>query len=157
MKLDGSKDYNNRNKVFSGVDLHSDTNNNDHRTSKISVKELIVRRGQPFKLTLKLAQPFKPAFDQLTMTVATGDFPSEERGTMSRFGVPDKVRRSASAKAVWRAELQQSSSPETGILTLTITPPADSPVGEYKMSATLGEEERELANLSVLFNPWCPG
>ncbi|KAK5614749.1 hypothetical protein CRENBAI_018712 [Crenichthys baileyi] len=143
--------------VFIGVDLHSDTNNYDHRTSKISVKELIVRRGQPFKLTLKLASPFKPTFDQLTMTVATGEFPSEDLGTMSHFGVPDKVQHSASAKAVWRAELQQSFSPETGILTLTITPPADSPVGEYKMSARLREEERELANLSVLFNPWCPG
>ncbi|KAM4741223.1 protein-glutamine gamma-glutamyltransferase E-like [Anableps anableps] len=141
--------------VFIEVDLHSETNNNDHHTNEISVQELIVRRGQPFKLTLKLAQPFKP-FDQLTMTVVTGEHPSEDLGTMSRFGVPDKVQRSASAKACWRAKLQQGSSPETGLLTLAITPPADSPVGEYKLSARLGEEERDLENLSVLFNPWCP-
>uniref|UniRef100_A0A3Q2QIK0 Protein-glutamine gamma-glutamyltransferase 2 n=1 Tax=Fundulus heteroclitus TaxID=8078 RepID=A0A3Q2QIK0_FUNHE len=118
-----------------------------------SLKELIVRRGQPFKFTLKLAKPFKLALDELIMTVKTGDHPSEDLGTMSRFGVPDKVQRLPSAKAVWKAELQRSTAPETGILTLSITPSVDSPVGEYTMSARLGEEERALANLSVLFNP----
>uniref|UniRef100_A0A3B3VAF8 Protein-glutamine gamma-glutamyltransferase 2 n=1 Tax=Poecilia latipinna TaxID=48699 RepID=A0A3B3VAF8_9TELE len=142
--------------LFTGLDLHSETNNNKHRTNEISVKELIVRRGQAFQLTLRLAQPFRPAFDQLTMTVVTGELPSENLGTMSRFGVPDKVQRSGSAKAVWKAELQRSSSPETGVLALAIMPPAACPVGEYKMSAKLGGEERDLATLSVLFNPWCP-
>lgn len=151
------ENYSYSNSVFIGVDLHSEENNNDHHTNEISVKELIVRRGQPFKLTLKLGQPFKPNFDQLTMTVVTGEHPSEDLGTMSRFGVPDKVSRSASAKAVWRAELQQSSAPERGILTLSITPPADCPIGEYNLSAKHSEEEKKLANLSVLFNPWCPG
>uniref|UniRef100_A0A3B5MI63 Transglutaminase-like domain-containing protein n=1 Tax=Xiphophorus couchianus TaxID=32473 RepID=A0A3B5MI63_9TELE len=131
---------------FIGLDLHSETNNKEHRTSEISVKELIVRRGQAFKLTLRLAPPFRPAFDQLTMTVVTG-----------RPFIPSFIfQRSGSAKAVWRAELQRSSSPETGVLVLAITPPAACPVGEYKMSAKLGEEERDLATLSVLFNPWCP-
>uniref|UniRef100_A0A3B5MG78 Transglutaminase N-terminal domain-containing protein n=1 Tax=Xiphophorus couchianus TaxID=32473 RepID=A0A3B5MG78_9TELE len=39
---------------------------------EISVTELIVRRGQAFKLTLKLTQPFNLGFDQLIMTVGTG-------------------------------------------------------------------------------------
>uniref|UniRef100_A0A3Q2DCV7 Transglutaminase N-terminal domain-containing protein n=1 Tax=Cyprinodon variegatus TaxID=28743 RepID=A0A3Q2DCV7_CYPVA len=52
--------------------MQEGTNNNDHHTSEISIKELIVRRGQSFKLTVKLAQAFKPTSDQLTMTVATG-------------------------------------------------------------------------------------
>uniref|UniRef100_A0A3Q2QIT4 Protein-glutamine gamma-glutamyltransferase 2 n=1 Tax=Fundulus heteroclitus TaxID=8078 RepID=A0A3Q2QIT4_FUNHE len=116
---------------FIGVDPHSGSNNIDHRTSEISLKELIVRRGQPFKFTLKLAKPFKLALDELIMTVKT-------------------VQRLPSAKAVWKAELQRSTAPETGILTLSITPSVDSPVGEYTMSARLGEEERALANLSVL-------
>ncbi|XP_035986258.1 protein-glutamine gamma-glutamyltransferase 6 [Fundulus heteroclitus] len=157
MKLDWSENYSYPNSAFIGVDPHSGSNNIDHRTSEISLKELIVRRGQPFKFTLKLAKPFNPAFDELIMTVKTGDHPSEDLGTMSRFGVPDKVQRLPSAKAVWKAELQRSTAPATGILTLSITPSVDSPVGEYTMSARLGEEERALANLSVLFNPWCPG
>uniref|UniRef100_A0A1A8U436 Protein-glutamine gamma-glutamyltransferase 2 n=1 Tax=Nothobranchius furzeri TaxID=105023 RepID=A0A1A8U436_NOTFU len=141
--------------VFKGVDLHSRTNNTEHHTSEISVDQLIVRRGQPFILTLKLAQPFNPDLDQLTMTAETGNYPSETRGTMSRFGVPNKIPASASSKAVWKAELKKGSSPETGSLTLTIKPPADAPIGEYKLSAKHKEEKQVLANLSVLFNPWC--
>uniref|UniRef100_A0A3B3TZZ1 Protein-glutamine gamma-glutamyltransferase 2 n=1 Tax=Poecilia latipinna TaxID=48699 RepID=A0A3B3TZZ1_9TELE len=137
------------------LDLHCETNNNDHHTSQISVNQLIVRRGQPFNITLKMAKPFNPDSDQLTMKVVTGKYPSEERGTMSRFGVPDKVELSPCAIAVWKAELQKNSLPETGMLALTITPPAHAPVGEYKLSAGLKAEENELAELFVLFNPWC--
>ncbi|XP_007577616.1 protein-glutamine gamma-glutamyltransferase E [Poecilia formosa] len=141
--------------AFKEVDLHCETNNNDHHTSQISVNQLIVRRGQPFNITLKMAKPFNPDSDQLTMKVVTGKYPSEERGTMSRFGVPDKVEPSPGAIAVWKAELQKNSLPETGMLALTITPPAHAPVGEYKLSAGLKAEENELAELFVLFNPWC--
>uniref|UniRef100_A0A3B5MG67 Transglutaminase N-terminal domain-containing protein n=1 Tax=Xiphophorus couchianus TaxID=32473 RepID=A0A3B5MG67_9TELE len=123
------------NKINPDLSTPSLNPNRFHRTSEISVKELIVRRGQAFKLTLRLAPPFRPAFDQLTMTVVTG-----------RPFIPSFI-----------SELQRSSSPETGVLVLAITPPAACPVGEYKMSAKLGEEERDLATLSVLFNPWCPG
>uniref|UniRef100_A0A3P9P022 Protein-glutamine gamma-glutamyltransferase 2 n=1 Tax=Poecilia reticulata TaxID=8081 RepID=A0A3P9P022_POERE len=137
------------------MDLHCETNNNDHHTSQISVNKLIVRRGQPFNITLKMAKPFNPDSDQLTMKVVTGKYPSEERGTMSRFGVSDKVEPSPCAIAVWKAELQKNSLPETGMLALTITPPANAPVGEYKLSAGLKAEENELAELFVLFNPWC--
>ncbi|XP_036007580.1 protein-glutamine gamma-glutamyltransferase E [Fundulus heteroclitus] len=154
MSLDWYTD--NSKSVFKEVDLHSETNNNEHHTREISGKELIVRRGQSFKLTLKLSQPFNPGFDQLTMTVETGYYPSEDLGTKSRFGFPAKVLHSASAKTVWKAELHKSSSPETGLLILTITPPADTPVGEYKLSGKLKDKEEKLANLYVLFNPWSP-
>uniref|UniRef100_A0A3B3V511 Protein-glutamine gamma-glutamyltransferase 2 n=1 Tax=Poecilia latipinna TaxID=48699 RepID=A0A3B3V511_9TELE len=136
------------------VDLHTDTNNYEHHTSEISVKELIVRRGQAFKLTLKLTQPFNLGFDQLIMTVVTGNDPSEDLGTKSRFGVPGRSLHSASAKAVWKAELQRGSSPETGVLVLIVSPPADTPIGEYTLSASLKDKEKVLANFSVLFNPW---
>uniref|UniRef100_A0A3P9QH46 Protein-glutamine gamma-glutamyltransferase 2 n=1 Tax=Poecilia reticulata TaxID=8081 RepID=A0A3P9QH46_POERE len=140
--------------VFRLVDLHSDTNNNEHHTSEISVTELIVRRGQAFKLTLKLSQPFNLGFDQLIMTVVTGWYPSEDLGTKSRFGVPGRSLHSASAKAVWKAELQRGSSPETGVLVLIVSPPADAPIGEYTLSASFKDKEKVLANFSVLFNPW---
>ncbi|XP_027859862.1 protein-glutamine gamma-glutamyltransferase E-like [Xiphophorus couchianus] len=151
MSLNRPADYSS---VFRSVDLHSNTNNNEHHTSEISVTELIVRRGQAFKLTLKLTQPFNLGFDQLIMTVGTGNDPSEDLGTKSRFGVPGRSLHSASAKAVWKAEVQRTSSPETGVLVLIISPPADAPIGEYTLSASLKNKEKILANFSVLFNPW---
>ncbi|KAM6927854.1 protein-glutamine gamma-glutamyltransferase 5 [Xenentodon cancila] len=142
--------------VFNKVNLHCKTNNTEHHTHEISVNELIVRRGQAFTLTVELSEPFNSHLHQLTITVETGESPSERLGTMSRFGISDAPQSSPSAKAVWKAELHMSSSPQMGILTLTITPPADAPIGEYKLSMKHKNEEKMLAKLTVLFNPWCP-
>ncbi|KAK2915510.1 protein-glutamine gamma-glutamyltransferase 5-like isoform X2 [Channa argus] len=43
-----------------------------------------------------------------------------------------------------------------GILILTITPPANSPIGQYVLSVKHQDQEMLLAKLVVLFNPWCP-
>ncbi|XP_070758523.1 protein-glutamine gamma-glutamyltransferase E-like [Enoplosus armatus] len=142
--------------IYKGVDLHCTTNNTEHHTSAISVDQLIVRRGQPFALTLNLTQPFNPDLHPLYIVAMTGTHPSEDVGTQSSFGVPDNVQRSPSAKAVWKIELHRSSSPMMGTLNLTITPPADTPIGEYLMCVTHRDEETLLAMPVVLFNPWCP-
>lgn len=89
--------------------------------------------------------------------LSSGKHPSDVRGTMSFFSVPDRVQGSPSAKAVWKIALHKSSSPLTGLLNLTITPPADTPIGEYLMYVTHRDEKMLLATPVVLFNPWCPG
>ncbi|XP_041834883.1 protein-glutamine gamma-glutamyltransferase 5 [Melanotaenia boesemani] len=142
--------------VFAEVDVHSKTNNTEHHTHEISLEQLIVRRGQSFNLTLKLSQSFTPDLHPFIFTAVTGEYPSEDLGTKSRFGIPDTVQRSPSAKAVWRAELQGGSSPQTGTLNLNITPSASTPLGAYKLSVQHRGEEKMLTNLVVLFNPWCP-
>ncbi|XP_071329119.1 protein-glutamine gamma-glutamyltransferase E [Trachinotus anak] len=141
--------------ILKAVDLHWKTNNTKHHTSEISVDQLIVRRGQLFTLTLHLTQAFNPDLHPLTIIAVTSEFPSEDRGTKSCFGIPDIMQRSPSAKAVWKVEPQKNSSPLT-VLTLIITPPADTPIGEYKLSVKHRDEEILLATLVVLFNPWCP-
>uniref|UniRef100_A0A8C9ZUF4 Protein-glutamine gamma-glutamyltransferase 2 n=1 Tax=Sander lucioperca TaxID=283035 RepID=A0A8C9ZUF4_SANLU len=143
--------------VFKGVDLHPQTNNANHHTREISLTRLIVRRGQPFKLTLNLRQPFNASIQPLHISAATGKRPTEKQGTLSFFGVPDVVKRSPSAKAVWKVELDKGSSTVTGNLILTITPPADTPIGEYTMTVKHRDQEMVLAKPVVLFNPWCPG
>uniref|UniRef100_A0A8C9ZQU0 Protein-glutamine gamma-glutamyltransferase 2 n=1 Tax=Sander lucioperca TaxID=283035 RepID=A0A8C9ZQU0_SANLU len=57
----------------SHVDLHPQTNNANHHTREISLTQLIVRRGQPFKLTLNLRQPFNASVQPLlnVLTVVT--------------------------------------------------------------------------------------
>ncbi|KAL3058055.1 hypothetical protein OYC64_010271 [Pagothenia borchgrevinki] len=140
--------------VFKGVDLHPKNNNFLHHTSEISVDQLIVRRGQPFKLTLNVAQPFGPKLHQLHITAKTGEIPTEKQGTLSLFGVSDVVTRSRSAIAVWKADLHKDSSLQT--LVLNLTPPAVTPVGEWILTVKLGGEEMLLGKLVVLYNPWCP-
>lgn len=66
--------------VMNGVDFHCESNNAAHRTSDISTKQLIVRRGQSFLLTLEMMKPFTTR-DPLSLTVETGSSPSFHRHT----------------------------------------------------------------------------
>ncbi|KAG7272051.1 hypothetical protein CRUP_025988 [Coryphaenoides rupestris] len=143
--------------IFLKVDLHCPDNNSAHHTSDITTKELVVRRGQSFLLTLELPRPFNPKTEQLHFTALTGTRASEELGTRSLFGTSEgHVTRSPGAKARWRAGLHETASPATGRLTLAVTPPADAPVGKYFLSVQRGDKEASLGSLVLLFNPWCP-
>ncbi|XP_075880480.1 protein-glutamine gamma-glutamyltransferase E-like [Nelusetta ayraudi] len=143
--------------VFVGVDLKTETNNGEHHTSEIAVKQLVLRRGQSFKLAIELAQPFDPNCDPLNMSAQTGSKPTEEAGTLSHFGIPDRVKRSPAAKAVWMVTLDLSCMPRQGILNLVVTPPADAPIGEYSLTVEHKSKKAFLATLVLLFNPWCTG
>uniref|UniRef100_A0A3Q1HG32 Transglutaminase N-terminal domain-containing protein n=1 Tax=Acanthochromis polyacanthus TaxID=80966 RepID=A0A3Q1HG32_9TELE len=44
----------------------------EHHTNEVSQQRLVVRRGQNFKMTLTLTQPFNPEFQQLVLTAKTG-------------------------------------------------------------------------------------
>lgn len=57
---------------FKDVDLNSKTNSAEHHTSVITTDQLIVRRGQPFTVTLQLTQPFNPNLYPLTVVSVTG-------------------------------------------------------------------------------------
>lgn len=63
--------------AIKSVDFHCRSNNTAHYTIEISTKELIVRRGQSFLLTLNMTQPFN-ATDTLVLTVETGRSPGTQ-------------------------------------------------------------------------------
>uniref|UniRef100_A0A3P8TLA8 protein-glutamine gamma-glutamyltransferase n=1 Tax=Amphiprion percula TaxID=161767 RepID=A0A3P8TLA8_AMPPE len=108
--------------------LHVD-NNKEHHTDEVSQERLVVRRGQNFKMTLTLMQSFNPELQH--------------------------IRRSSSAKAMWKVEPLTGFSLPSNTVALSVTPPADAPVGEYELFGKLQEEEKSLGKLVVLFNPWC--
>ncbi|XP_041639552.1 protein-glutamine gamma-glutamyltransferase 5-like [Cheilinus undulatus] len=142
---------------FKDIDLHCPSNNFDHRTKEISKDQLIVRRGQAFKITLTLTEPFLNSSENpLFIKAITGMYASQEMGTMCYLSVPDGVERSPEAKAVWSVEVYPTSSLMKGELILSFTPPANAPVGEYTIMGEYKKEEKLLAMPMVLFNPWCP-
>ncbi|XP_054473771.1 protein-glutamine gamma-glutamyltransferase E-like [Anoplopoma fimbria] len=140
---------------FKGVDLHPEFNNSMHHTSEISLEELIVRRGQPFKLTLELKQRCDLNIHPLAISVHTGESPTEEQGTQSLFSLPDIIKQNPLAKAVWKVELHKDASLLRGLLVLTVTPPADTPIGKFNMVVKYRNEDKPLPMLVVLYNPWC--
>ncbi|XP_070710439.1 protein-glutamine gamma-glutamyltransferase 6 [Pempheris klunzingeri] len=140
-------------KNIKNVDFHYQSNNAAHRTIEISTKQLIVRRGQSFLLTLEMTKPFSVG-DPLSFTVETGPDPSEMHGTRSEFGNPSPLYAS-DVKAIWMYNIDRSANLQRGIVTLSVTPPADAPVGKYLLSAQIMREKVILGWLVVLFNPWC--
>ncbi|XP_060886649.1 protein-glutamine gamma-glutamyltransferase 2-like [Labrus mixtus] len=140
-------------KMIKNVDFHCKSNNTAHRTIEITSKQLIVRRGQTFLLTLEMTQAFKD-HEELVLAVETGSAPSEKLGTRSEFGNPSPMYASE-VKAIWKYSIDKSSNLQWGIVTLSVTPPADAPVGRYSLSATTASEKKALGTLVVLFNPWC--
>ncbi|KAM9335195.1 protein-glutamine gamma-glutamyltransferase 2-like [Symphorus nematophorus] len=140
-------------KMIKNVDFHCQSNNTAHRTIEITTKQLIVRRGQSFLLTLEMRQPFN-AHDHLVLIVETGSAPSEKLGTRSEFGNPSPMYASE-VKAIWKYNIDKGANLQRGAVTLSVTPPADAPVGKYSLSAETARERSSLGTLLVLFNPWC--
>uniref|UniRef100_A0A3B3XGP1 Protein-glutamine gamma-glutamyltransferase 2 n=1 Tax=Poecilia mexicana TaxID=48701 RepID=A0A3B3XGP1_9TELE len=110
------------------MDLHCHANNVAHNTHEISTSQLIVRRGQPFSITLE--------------------------GTKCTFGTRVPMC-DVGTKALWSCSINATSSLQTGCVTLNVTPPADAPVGKYSLSIELGRPLAVKESLVVLFNPWC--
>ncbi|KAJ8259401.1 hypothetical protein GJAV_G00168850 [Gymnothorax javanicus] len=133
------------------VDFHSEKNNKAHRTNEISTDRLIVRRGQPFLLSLHSSSLGNLNTQFLELTVQTGSAPSEHLGTKSVFG----VSRESVGKKPWEAKVQDTS--RTSV-TLTITSPADASIGKYTFSVKThlsATEGHNVGTFVLLFNPWC--
>ncbi|KAJ8358753.1 hypothetical protein SKAU_G00152780 [Synaphobranchus kaupii] len=134
---------------ISKVDFHCEKNNGAHRTSEISTERLIVRRGQPFLLTLHSSSALKP--EALELTVQTGPQPSEDLGTKSVFDVSQKHL----SKKPWDVKVQKASATS---VTLAISSPADASIGKYTLSVKTQPKMTEghsAGSFVVLFNPWC--
>lgn len=63
---------------FKLVELHCELNNTDHHTNQISVDQLILRRGQSFKVTLTLTKSFNGDLHPLVVTAMTGQYCKNE-------------------------------------------------------------------------------
>ncbi|XP_076153938.1 protein-glutamine gamma-glutamyltransferase 6-like isoform X1 [Alosa pseudoharengus] len=131
------------------VKLHMWRNNKEHHTRDISLKRLLVRRGQSFLLTIKTRQQFQPDSDTLLFTVETGPRASEAKGTLCVFGYPKLT------DGKWTVQVQKSNRKST---TFAISSPADASVGSYNLSIRVGSQDaqpRIITSLVLLFNPWC--
>uniref|UniRef100_A0A3Q2QT87 Protein-glutamine gamma-glutamyltransferase 2 n=1 Tax=Fundulus heteroclitus TaxID=8078 RepID=A0A3Q2QT87_FUNHE len=112
------------------VDLLCQRNNADHNTDEITTRQLIVRRGQPFLITVEMSFAFHTF---------------SNRGHISTAG----------SKAVWSCRLDDRSDLQRGIVTLSVTPAVDAPVGRYALSVETESGRAAKESLVVLFNPWC--
>ncbi|XP_066527048.1 protein-glutamine gamma-glutamyltransferase 2a [Hoplias malabaricus] len=130
------------------VDLSCSVNNAEHHTELNGVNRLIVRRGQPFTITVHL-QPGSHIHNGLNINliVNTGPASSEDLDTTVKFGLSKFT-----SKTRWSATAVVTSE---NTLSLTVSSNPSAPIGLYQL--TLDQANGvTLGQFVLLFNPWCP-
>uniref|UniRef100_A0A7M4EQ23 protein-glutamine gamma-glutamyltransferase n=1 Tax=Crocodylus porosus TaxID=8502 RepID=A0A7M4EQ23_CROPO len=134
-----------------GLTWQPSANTSAHRTNRYAHKQLIVRRGQSFTITLYFNRPPQSG-DSLAFITETGPSPSEASRTRNVFNL------SAAGASGWCASQGPSESNYTNFM---LSSPANAPIGRYNLSLqiTCGNQvsSRFLGQFVLLFNPWCPG
>ncbi|NXG72074.1 EPB42 protein, partial [Baryphthengus martii] len=125
-------------------------NNNSHHTEEISNERLMVRRGQPFTITVSFSTPIHSYLQQLKRTflvVQTGSHPSKANGTQIEFPIS-----SLGDQKQWSASLKEQ---DPFFWTISVNTPANAPIGQYDLILHASKSYCHLGNFTLLFNPWC--
>nr|XP_023414508.1 erythrocyte membrane protein band 4.2 isoform X1 [Loxodonta africana] len=132
-------------------DFHIARNNEEHHTEAISSRHLIVRRGQPFTITLHFHAPvreFLPALKKVALIAQTGEKPSTADKTQATFSISSQGNRKW-----WSANVEERDDQSCDI---SVTTPADAIIGHYSLLLQLPcWRQQPLGQFTLLFNPWC--
>ncbi|XP_053103811.1 protein-glutamine gamma-glutamyltransferase E-like [Hemicordylus capensis] len=130
-------------------------NASEHHTDQFSGKELVVRRGQPWAITLTFAGA-PPAGKDLSFAVERGPSAALQAKTRVAFGISS----STPPKSSWGAV---RTSAAASSVTVSISSPANAAVGRYRLSMKTGASSSSSSSSStnletfvMLFNPWVP-
>ncbi|XP_075384875.1 protein-glutamine gamma-glutamyltransferase 2 [Tenrec ecaudatus] len=133
--------------------LELESNGCDHHTADLCQGKLVVRRGQPFRLTLCFGnRGYEASVDNLTFSVMTGPDPSEEFGTKVCFQLSDAME-----EGTWGASVVDQ---QDTVLSLQLSTPAHAPIGLFclDLETSTGDQSSSftLGHFVLLFNAWCP-
>ncbi|KAM5178565.1 protein 4.2 [Callospermophilus lateralis] len=130
-------------------DFQAAKNNKEHHTSAISSRHLIVRRGQPFTISLHFRTPvhrFLPTLKKVALIAQTGQQPSKTNRTQVTLPI------STMGDQKWSAAVEER---DAHFWAISVTTSADAVIGHYSLLLqVLGEKEHLLGQFTVLFNPW---
>ncbi|XP_065610599.1 protein-glutamine gamma-glutamyltransferase 2 [Cyrtonyx montezumae] len=139
--------------VLETCDLQCEHNGREHRTAEMGCQQLVVRRGQPFTITLHFAgRGYEEGVDKLAFDVETGPCPIETSGTRSHFTLTD-----CPEEGTWSAVVQQQDGAE---LCVSLCSPSTARVGRYRLTLEASTEYQgssfHLGDFFLLFNAWHP-
>lgn len=152
------------------VDFHTEQNTKKHRTDdyydcKKSQPELVLRRGDSFKITITFDRPYSKAKNDMKLTFSIGERPNPSKGTRAVIEV-DESGNKKSKPDEWGATLQ---SKDGNDVTIVITIPCNCIIGEWNFSVKTVSEGKDKdgknktlifqydhnEDITILFNPWC--
>ncbi|NXC23538.1 TGM2 glutamyltransferase, partial [Campylorhamphus procurvoides] len=139
--------------VLDTWDLQLERNGQEHRTADMGCKQLVVRRGQPFTITLHFSgRGYDEGVDKIAFNVETGPCPNETSGTRSHFAMSDCPEESC-----WSAVIQQQDGES---LSVSLCSPPNACIGRYTltMEASTGYQGSSfhIGEFVLLFNAWHP-
>ncbi|XP_077623178.1 protein-glutamine gamma-glutamyltransferase E [Crocuta crocuta] len=125
------------------------SNKQAHHTDRFSGQQLTLRRGQPFSFSMVLNRSLGSG-DNLVFIASTGPNPSESAKTKAVFSHSNGRSRNG-----WSAQLVSNTD---NVLTISISSPANAPIGQYTLGAQISSQGneliRKLGTFILLFNPW---
>uniref|UniRef100_A0A8C3VUP2 Protein 4.2 n=1 Tax=Catagonus wagneri TaxID=51154 RepID=A0A8C3VUP2_9CETA len=130
-------------------DFQAARNNAEHRTHGISSQRLIVRRGQPFTISLHFQAPVRPfvsTMKKIVLIAQTGKQPSQANRTQATFSIS-----SLGDEKWWSARVKER---DDQSWTISVTTPADAVIGHYLLLLQASGREQCLGQFTLLFNPW---
>ncbi|XP_041040322.1 coagulation factor XIII A chain-like [Carcharodon carcharias] len=139
------------------VDVHpnpDDVNKKQHHTELYDCRNLIVRRGQPFQITITFNRAYDSGKDKLWVEFLIGQYPDITKQTYAPVYIQEQLE-----KGKWGAMV---TSTRTNTLSLSIVSPPHCIVGRFRMylavmtpygiRRTARDSETDIY---VIFNPWC--
>ncbi|XP_075701349.1 protein-glutamine gamma-glutamyltransferase E-like [Rhinoderma darwinii] len=140
--------------IVNSCEWYLPTNKTNHRTDVFDNNALILRRGQPFTITLYFNRSLQSG-ENVTFTAETGPSPSEDNKTRTTFQLFENENQKS-----WSSVLTSSNS---NALTVAINSPPDAVIGHYILSvskttsSTQAASPQPIGGLYLLFNPWSQG
>nr|XP_054774840.1 protein-glutamine gamma-glutamyltransferase K-like [Lytechinus pictus] len=118
-------------------------------------RELIVRRGQEFKIDINLSRPFKPNKERIILQLtASAKCPRPTDGTVINLDI-----NGTNKDGNWMAKMESS---EDKSIKVTVNSAPNAIVGTYKVTVKVENSANGMETVFpqtrkvwVLFNPWC--
>ncbi|NWZ37744.1 TGM4 glutamyltransferase, partial [Brachypodius atriceps] len=130
-----------------GIDFLKSQNTQQHHTDGYNIKNLVVRRGQPFQVLVSLNREVTAA-DKLSLRFGIGENPMKNRGSLLSLK-PEQEDSNG-----WKISIVKKDGKE---YLLSVTSSPNAPVGKYNMHVKTGSNVYKPENgvIYLLFNPWC--
>ncbi|CAG5132414.1 unnamed protein product [Candidula unifasciata] len=137
------------------VDLCRPQNRQAHHTAEYEAPNLIIRRGQPFDITIDFNRNYIKGQDSISLKFITGTRPSQSRGSVISVVQGDKLQ-----EGHWGFELSKVHDKS---VTLRVSSPCDAIVGRYELFIDTTHQKNEAPvkyrhknpdDIFLLFNPW---
>ncbi|KAM8945857.1 protein-glutamine gamma-glutamyltransferase E-like [Pelodytes ibericus] len=128
----------------------AESNKKAHHTDIYNCPDLVLRRGQSFRLSMEFSKPLKD-WQSIVFTAQTGPPNAQASNTTVQFALSNSW-----TSGIWSAVLE--SNPGNS-LQIIMCSPANAVIGRYNLSVNISING-ELTNYSLgkfilLFNPWC--